>query len=322
MHSSLVQRIEAAGEEPWLFFLDTWEWRWWSWREAWRRAEALQRQWQRSKVELHGRGVLFGPLESQQMFVVDLAILLSGGIPVPQGPPEARGAAQQPARLSDAPARCPQGPSHGVCSRLLRVDSKDGESIAALPGGPPPPGLTTGGDILPASVVWQAEAGPEAIAIDRLQQFVEALKEALNARRPARWLSRFLGLPQQRPTAVDVSGLVDPASRVGWAWSLCTGAALLLAPSRADWLRSVLWARPTHLWAECDQLTQLTRACARKRAHRRSMGRLSTIAIYGESDPRLELEKSDHEVLRRLGVSTVPHPLSARSRLTSPSEPR
>ncbi|MEM7482515.1 MAG: hypothetical protein AAF481_15170 [Acidobacteriota bacterium] len=103
----------------------------------------------------------------------------------------------------------------------------------------------------------------------------------------------------------DVLVLADPLSEEtsagGLAWSLLSGAALLLERDPALFLPAVLWARPTVFWGRRDQVEALEAALpegSRRPGRRHPLRRLRAIVAVGQGPWR-------QDRWRQFGVSVA-----------------
>ena len=97
---------------------------------------------------------------------------------------------------------------------------------------------------------------------------------------PGRW-RRALGVPA-REVVVEVFPTSAPL-RIEWLrWAFERGAALVAAPSQANWLEVVLFARPTLLWGGAAEASSLLE---RARGRRRPFDRLRAFAWTDSAEP-------------------------------------
>jgi AMP-binding enzyme len=262
---ALAGHAAADPEAPFLFFPEGLHWRWWSWG----RVAQLAAQWARPLAGLGaGTRVGFAGDLSPQALVLDLAVLSTGLVPVPlageavageelageatAGAPLAGGlsAGEPPAGAPFAgeppggQSREPAGALHRTgmpagCAAWLEV--VDGESILTSASTPPRP-AAGGARPQPGAGIGDREISPHA--------WLEAAARVGSAIGPSR----------QREILVLGRALATPAGRILTAWATVAGAALVLEPDAASYLRTLLWARPTVAHGSAAELARLRSA--------------------------------------------------------------
>lgn len=276
------RRLEQGGHQPWLFYREGWDWRWSSREELLERALAIGRE-AASPDSLGDRVVSFGPCEPPLEHALDLAVLLSGACPAPR---------LEAAKRSGRSPSVTRAANGGASLRR----AKDG-AWRIVGGDEAAENPEAGSPSLPfAEIYWRIAGHFERVPLATLAAWSEALEGALRgpsgsvsrrSQRSPSSLRRLLGLGAARRVAVTCGSLAHADHRLGWAWSLETGAALVIAPSRASWLDVVLFSRPTDLWGDHEQLEQLDEAAA-TRSGRRALDRLGAFALFGQPE-------SDHD---------------------------
>ncbi len=253
--TALAERALSGGYEPWLFYRDGWDWRWRSWSRV---ADHVAR----SVAVLRGAaaGTLRAGYDAHQhpdAIVAGLAIQAAGwvAVPVAGGPLEASSRACG-VWVGDAPTGVEE-PAPG----LERVEL--------------PPALSPFDRTEPRHLVLDGASASAAVAIPRREPTSPEML-ASSARRLDRRLSARGG--SAIVCAAPELGL--GATQLLQAWSLVRGAAWILEPEPEAFIETVLWARPTVVWARLDELEQLAVRLQVRKHRRRS--RLVGIVVAGE----------------------------------------
>lgn len=166
--------------------------------------------------------------------------------------------------------------------------------------------VSADGTLREPALAWTVGGARSAVTVAELVRLGRELERELVAtQRPPPRAWRVLGLPRGLRVAVDTAKLDRPADRVGWAWSLLTGASLALVGDEDEWLEAVMWVRPTDLWGDGSRIDRLAAASGQRRG-RRSLVRLGGFALVAGTPPASE----SGGALSGLGIQVVRHPLS------------
>ena len=252
---SLAERARAAGEEPWLFYRDRLDWEWRSWArvadQVARGAEALR------AVSAEPCRIGFDARQHPDAVAASLAIQAAGHLAVP-----VRGGVDQaPAAGCDAWAAVGAGAGPGPGMRSIEL--------------PPARSMLEKTELRPLVPEPESAGALEVPGCRRLSPAELASS--------ARDLDRRLPASADRPIVCAAPELDEATLQRLAAWTLNSGAAWVHEAAPEAFVETVLWARPTLVWAPPARLERLaSRMTARK--HRRH-SRLSAVVTAGGIDP-------------------------------------
>ncbi len=256
----LAERARATGYEPWLFHRDGWDWCWRSWSRVAdhvaRGVEVLQ------GLGMEPRLAGYGDQPHPDAVTAGLTVQAAGwtAVPVRGGPREASslGCGVWVEAGDQAPVagiECVALPS--ALSPLDRTPPRPLE-LETIPGSVRLPGH---GERSPAEWTRAAERLDGSLA--------PGSGRAAN----------------RRPIVCAAPGLDPREAQLLEVWTLLRNAAWVLEPQASAFVETVLWARPTVVWARARELEPLA-ARLRVRKHRRRSRLTSVVAAGGEEvDP-------------------------------------
>lgn len=267
----LAERARATDYEPWLFHRDGWDWRWRSWGRVAdhvaRGVEAL-----RAHAE-EPRRAGYAVRQDPDAVTAGLTIQAAGwtAVPIQGGPREA---------------------SALGCDVWVGIG--DQASAADLD-------CVT----LPSALSALDRAPPRSLKLEAAPGSVRLPSQAERA--PAEWIEAAEHLDDSlapgserdadcRPIVGAVPDLDLADAQLLEVWTLLRGAAWVLEPQTSAFVETVLWARPTVVWARAAELERLA-ARLRVRKHRRR-SRLSSVVAAGA-------EEVDQEPWGELGIEVV-----------------
>ncbi len=253
----LAQRARDAGYEPWLFHRDGWDWCWRSWAQAAdqvaRGAAALRRQAAGSQRAGHAAR------QHPDAVAAGLAIRAAGVSAMP-----VRGGRSRAARLG--------------CEVWVEVGDAAPEPEATPGRVMLPPALSPIEKAPLEPLVLEATPGP--VRLPDLGELSPA--ESIAA---AERLDGSLATGRGRPVVCAAPDLEPPDVHLLETWTLVRGAAWVLEPQASAFVETVLWARPTVVWAPAAELERLVARIA-TRKHRRHSRVASVVVARGEAvDP-------------------------------------
>ena len=261
--ANLAARALAAPPAPWLFYRRSWDWQWRSWRrvadQVARGAEVL-RGWDPGCESR----IAFAAGQDPDAVAIGLAIEAVGAIAVPVAGEE-RGALEAAARSGCAAWV-------GIAGDMPTVGFPEALESIALP---PARAALDRTRRLPLELDQSSRRGRLASPASTAAPLpAEALIAA------ARTLDRGVPSSPRRAIACAAPDLDSTVFHLLQAWTLVRGAAWVLEPYPDAFLATVLWARPTVVFAPAAELEPLATALADRRHRRHS--RLTTIVVAGE----------------------------------------
>lgn len=284
----LAARARRTPADPWLFYREGWEWSWRSWRrvadqvargaaEIRRRASNVAR---RRASNVAPPVIAYGARQDPDAVAAGLAIQAVGAVAlpvaggVPPDPEEWRYAAWAEVECCQSPATVPPGVERWVLpAARTQLDRTERRPLA------------------PADPVGGVRIDPS-----------EATLSARRLMDAARDLDARIALSEGRSIVCADPELGLAASRSIETWTLLADAAWVLEPDREAFFQTVLWARPTVVFAAADALERLGELLAPRKRRRHS--RIRVAVRIGEGRVREALWR-DLEV-RIVGVGENP----------------
>ncbi len=288
--AALAQHARRAPTDPWLFYRDGWDWAWRSWRrvadQVARGSESLQR--------FTGDGfasdravarIAFDARQDPDAIAAGLAIQANGAVAVP---------------LVD---------SELEATRVTGCDAW-AEVEGGLSPGSIPPSLER--IVLPAALTQLDRAErrslepPRAAVAAAVAVAGSTTLPATELMMAARRLDSRLQPWDRRPVVCAAPNLDLVASQLIQAWALVSGAAWVLEPHPEAFVPTVLWARPSLIFADADGLSRLA-SQLKIRKHRRH-SRLQVAVLVGDGaveDGAVEDDMVENGPWRDAGVRIV-----------------
>ncbi len=262
----LAERARATGYEPWLFHRDGWDWCWRSWSRVADHVARSVAVLQTCTAEPRRAG--YAASQHPDAVTVGLALQASGWVAVP-----VRGGPREASSLG-----C------GLWAEVGERESAAGIERVGLPSVRSPLERT----LLQSLVLERAPGSvrlPGALEVAPVEWMAAAER-----------LDDSLASERGRSIVCAAPDLNLSDTQLLETWTLVRGAAWVLEPDKDAFVETVLWARPTVVWARGRDLELLApRIGARK--HRRS-SRLLSIVVAGE-------EEVDQDPWRKLGIEIV-----------------
>jgi len=273
----LAARAESCPQDPWLFQVELLEWRWRSWvriaEQAAGAAAALAHLPAGTRVGLDGR-------PGADAVTLDLAVQAADLVSMPLCGENPRERARE--------AGCAAWLEAGS-SPVEEMALEGLERISAPPVRPRLEPWPQGLEI----TLPEGRGGVVAEGREIGQDTLLAQAQALAERIPS------LG---ERHVAFGFWGLDHPGGRAFAAWSLVTGAALLLEPQADAVPPGLLWTRPSVVHARAEELEAVAAALADR--SRRRWSRLRAFILDGPDEPSAEARHA----LERAGAEIVGMP--------------
>ncbi len=257
----LAERAESAGYEPWLFHRDGWDWSWRSWGRV---ADHVAR----GVEALHGastrpRRAGYDSRQHPDSVTVGLAIQAAGwaAVPVIGGPRQAQAVG------------CDAWVSVGTSQITSDIETID-----------LPPVLSPIDRTELRSLRLDATPAGTSTAAPRTQQIL-ASDLVVSAKQ------LDLRLPSgSRPIVCAAPNLRTEDARLLEVWTLVSDAAWVLEAQASAFVATVLWARPTLVWGEADELEPLAKRLRNRKHRRRS--RLKAVILTGEQELTPDLRQA------------------------------
>lgn len=247
--SRSIEHHLAVGlaREPWLFFREGWDWRFWSWGRCAQELCGLARV-----CRSHSGGWPLDGTPSLGMPFSGAPSLLLLGLSLSAGGVAVRGFASREQAVA-------AGMSWWVDGIGFRLES-----------------LTPSAAVAAANAAQRDAPGERAEGLEPAAR-LRVLAKQWPAPRTA-W---------GRHVVVEAEPFRDELARAGLSWALASRAAVALAPSPGSWIDVVLWARPTVLWVSAEQLDVLSRRLDRwsSRRSKKRLDRLSVVLCNTRDAP-------------------------------------